>query len=139
LFEPFIRPSAVQFMLPLPPSLLQTIRARVSNPRRPWERFVAVRISPADALPMEPLILPDALALIDRHYNSLMPYRPERANVYAVRRGAHLTLRYVDFLANRLVLRPHNLAFPVDLIELDPEESPGDLIAGRVALIVNEP
>jgi hypothetical protein len=139
LFEPFIRPSAVQFMLPLPASLLQTIRARVSNPRRPWERFVAVRISPADALPMEPLILPDALALIDRHYNSLMPYRPERANVYAVRHGAHLTLRYVDFLANRLVLRPHNLAFPVDLIELDPEESPGDLIAGRVALIVNEP
>jgi hypothetical protein len=44
----------------------------------------------------------------------------------------------VDFLLNRLVLRPHNIAFPVDLIELDPGESPGDLLAGRVALIVNE-
>jgi hypothetical protein len=68
-----------------------------------------------------------------------MPYRPARGNVYAVRHGSHLTMRYVDFLAGRLVLRPHNLAFPVALIEIDPGESPGDLIAGRVALIVNEP
>jgi hypothetical protein len=139
LFEPFIRPSAVQFMLPLPASLLQTIRARASTPRRPWERFVAVRISPADALPMDPLLLPEAIALIDRHYNSLMPYRPERANVYAVRHGTRLALRYVDFLGERLVLRPHSLIFPVDMIELEQGESPGDLVAGRVALIVNEP
>jgi hypothetical protein len=48
-------------------------------------------------------------------------------------------LRYVDFIAGRLVLRPHNIAFPVDLIEVDPSESPSDLIAGRIALILNEP
>jgi hypothetical protein len=88
---------------------------------------------------MEPLLLPDAITLLDRHYNSLMPYRPNRPNLYAVRHGAHLTLRYVDFASNRLVLRPHNIAFPVDLIEIDPGESPGDLLAGRVALILNEP
>jgi hypothetical protein len=88
---------------------------------------------------MEPLLLPEALVLLDRHYNSLLPYRPNRANLYAVRHGAHLTLRYVDFVSNRLVLRPHNLNFPVDLIELDPDETPGDLLAGRVALIFNQP
>ena len=139
LFEPYIRPSAVQSMLHLPAGVLQTIRTRVSNHRRAWQRFVAVRIPAADALPMEPLVLPDAIALIDRHYNSLMPYRPDRPNLYAIRHGSHLTLRYVDFLSNRLVLRPHNIAFPVDLIEVDPGESPGDLIAGRIALILNEP
>ena len=139
LFEPYIRPSAVQSMLHLPAGVLQTIHTRVSNPRRAWQRFVAVRIPAADALPMEPLVLPDAIALIDRHYNSLMPYRPDRPNLYAIRHGSHLTLRYVDFLSNRLVLRPHNIAFPVDLIEVDPGESPGDLIAGRIALILNEP
>jgi hypothetical protein len=100
---------------------------------------VAVRVQAADAQPMEPLLLPDAITLLDRHYNSLMPYRPNRPNLYAVRHGAHLTLRYVDFASNRLVLRPHNIAFPVDLIEIDPGESPGDLLAGRVALILNEP
>jgi hypothetical protein len=37
------------------------------------------------------------------------------------------------------VLRPHNISYPVDLIEVGPDESPTDLIAGRVALILNEP
>jgi hypothetical protein len=125
-------------MLHLPAGVFQSIRARVTNPRRAWQRFVAVRIPAADALPMEPLVLPEAIALLDRHYNSLMPYRPNRPNLYAVRHGAHLTLRYVDFLSNRLVLRPHNIAFPVELIEVDPSESPSDLMAGRIALILNE-
>jgi transcriptional regulator with XRE-family HTH domain len=138
LFEPFIRPSAVHGMLHMPDGILETTRARVSYSRRAWQRFVAVRIPSADTLPMEPLVLPEALALIDRHYNSLVPYRPNRANLYAVRHGSHLILRYVDFLSSRLVLRPHNIAFPVDLIEVQAGESPGDLIVGRVALILNE-
>jgi hypothetical protein len=139
LFEPFIRPSAVQSMLHLPAKALTTIRSRVSNARRAWQRFVAVRIPATDALAMEPVVLPDAIVLVDRHYISLARYRPNRANVYAVRNGAHLTLRYVDFLAARLVLRPHNLAYPVDLLEMDPGESHSDLLAGRIALILNEP
>jgi transcriptional regulator with XRE-family HTH domain len=139
LFEPYIRPTAVQSMLYLPTGLLQSIRARVLNPRRAWQRFVAVRVSGSDAMAMEPLVLPDAIVLIDRHYSSLIPYRPNRPNLYAVRHGAHLTLRYVDFVSNRLVLRPHSIAFPVDLVEIDPGESPSELIAGRIALILNEP
>jgi hypothetical protein len=139
LFEPYIRPAAVQTMLHLPAGLLQSLRVRVSNPRRAWQRFVAVRISAADAMPMEPLILPEAITLIDRHYNSLMPYRPSRPNLYAVRHGSHLTLRYVDFVANRIVLRPHSIAFPVDLLEVNSGEPPSELIVGRIALILNEP
>jgi hypothetical protein len=138
LFEEYIRPGAVQSMLHLPAGPIEALRARANAARQAWQRFVAVRIHAADALPMEPLILPEALAVIDRHYNSLIPYRPKRPNLYAVRDGAHLTLRYADFLANRLVLRPINIAFPVDLIEVDPDSSPCDLIAGRVILILNE-
>jgi hypothetical protein len=55
-----------------------------------------------------------------------------------VRNGGHLALRHLDFLLNRLVLRPYNLAFPVELIEVAPGETPGDLIAGRIVLILNE-
>lgn len=139
LFEPIIRPDATQTMLRLPDGMLHAPRIRGTSARRPWQRFVATRIPAADALPMEPLILPDALVVIDRHYNSLSPYRAGRPNLYAVRQGAHLTLRYVYLLADRLVLRPHNIAFPVDLIEIDAGSSPGNLIVGRVALIINEP
>ena len=139
LFEPYIRRTAVQSMLHLRAGFIESLRTRVSHSRRAWHRFVAVRVPSADALPMEPLMLPDAIVLLDRHYNSLMPYRPNRPNVYAVRHGSHLTLRYVDFLSNRMVLRPHNAAFPVELIEMEPGETVGDLLAGRVALIMNEP
>ena len=52
---------------------------------------------------------------------------------------SHLMLRYVEFVANRLVLRPHNIAFPVDLIEVELGEPPSALIVGRIALILNEP
>ena len=138
LFEPYIRPSTVHSMLRLPGGVLQSIHTRVSHSRRAWQRFIAVRIPSADALAMDPLVLPEAIVLIDRHYNSLAPYRPYRPNVYAVRHGSHLTIRYVEFLSNRLVLRPHNIAFPIDLVEVEPGESPSDLLAGRIALIVNE-
>jgi hypothetical protein len=88
---------------------------------------------------MEPLVLPNALVLLDRHYNSLLPYRANRPNLYAVRQDARLKLRYVDFQLNRLVLRPHSIVFPVELIEVGTNEAPNDLIVGRVALILNEP
>jgi hypothetical protein len=55
-----------------------------------------------------------------------------------VRQHSHLALRYVDFTSNRLVLRPHGTAFPVELLEVAPGETPADLLVGRVALILNE-
>jgi hypothetical protein len=139
LFEPYIRASAVHSMLQLPAGVLQSLQPHVSNARRAWQRFVAVRIPPSDAQAMDPVVLPEALVLIDRHYNSIAPYRPNRPNLLAVRNGTHLNLRYVDFLANRLVLRPHDRTFAVELIEIEPGESLGDLLIGRVALVINAP
>jgi len=138
LFEPVIRPSAVQFVLHLPTNALETVQAHASNSRRIWERFVAVRIQASDAAPMEPLVLPDAIALIDRHFNALIPYRPNRPNLYAVRHLSHLMLRYVELRAGHLLLRPHNLDSPVEMVEIAPGESPYDPLVGRVALILNE-
>jgi hypothetical protein len=138
LFEPYIRRSSVQGLFSVPAGLLASTRTRISKSRGQWQRFVAVSVSAADALPMDPLVQPDAIVLLDRHYTSFIPYRLNHNNLYAVRNGRQLAVRYLDFLMNRLVLRPHNLAFPVDLLEVAPGESPSDLIAGRIALIVNE-
>lgn len=138
LFEPYIRPSAVHSMFHVPASVLQSLHSKASNARRAWERFVAVRVPAADALAMDPVVLPEAIALIDRHYISLVPYRPNRPSVYAVRHGSHLTLRYVDLHSNRLVLRPQNIVFPVDVLDVGPGEAPAALLAGRIALIANE-
>jgi hypothetical protein len=138
LFEPVIRPSTVQRMLHVPIGAMYGLRKRTVAARRNWQRFVAVRITPCDALSMDPLLLPSALAVIDRHYNSLMPYRTGRPNLYAVRNGAHLTLRYAEFTSSRLILRPLRLAFPVDVIDIGNEGALCEFIAGRVVLIFNE-
>jgi len=138
LFEPLIRPAAVQEVLQIPSRFLLSLRRRSKSVRHTRQRFVSVRVSSADAESMDPLILPDALAVIDRHYSSLFPYRSARATLYAVRIAARLAIRYVDFRSDRLVLRPHNIAFPVELVETAPGESPNDLIVGRVAFILNE-
>lgn len=138
LFDPYIRPAVVHSMLHLPDGFLDTVRARPSRMRRAWQRFVALRISESDALPMAPLIRPQAIALVDRHYNSLEPYHPDRRNICVVRQGSHVQFRHVDFVAKRLVLRPYRRDLPVELIELEPHSSPGDMIAGRVALVIHE-
>jgi transcriptional regulator with XRE-family HTH domain len=136
--DPFIRSVAGQEMLRVPARMLESLQARAPGNRRAWQRFVAVRVEEADALPMDPLVLPGAIALLDRHYNSLAPFRPERRNLYAVRQGARLTLRYAEILSRRLVLRPHSLAFPVELIDIESGASAHEFLAGRVALILNE-
>jgi hypothetical protein len=136
--DPFIRPVAGQEMLHVPARRLESLQARPPGNRRAWERFVAVRVDEVDALPMDPLLLPGAIALLDRHYNSLAPYRPDRRNLYAVRQGAHLILRHAEILSGRLVLRPHNVAFSVELIDVDSGASAQDFLAGRVAMIFNE-
>lgn len=136
--EPFIRPGAIHALLHLPASVIQSARSHAPTTRRMWQRFIAVRISPAEALPMEPVVLPDAYAVIDRHYNALTPYRPHKPTLYAVRRHTRLAFRYLDFQAGRLILRPHNRAFPVELIEIEPDAAPAESIIGRVLMILNE-
>ena len=138
LYEPQVRPGAVQKLLPVPAGLLTRALARASASRRAWQRFVAIEIPPLDAPAMEPIVLAESLVFLDRHYNSLAQYRPARANLYAVRHDTRLKVRYADFQSGRLVLRPHHRAAPVDLLEPGPGESPSDLIVGRVLMVMNE-
>jgi hypothetical protein len=87
---------------------------------------------------MTPVLAVGALAVIDRHYNSLAPYRANQPNIYAVRSGSMLMLRYVDFDDRHLILRPFLREFPVQLIGLREGESPADYVVGRVCLVVAE-
>jgi hypothetical protein len=137
LFEPTIQPSAAQQLLHVPGDTLRGLRTRSTSTRRAWQRFVAIRVSESDSDAMSPLIQPHALAVIDRHYTSLLAHSPDRLNLYAVRKGSHLTLRYAEFLANRLILRGLSLACPVDVLEIEHDATPNDLITGRVVLLLN--
>ena len=68
--------------------------------------------------------MPHGIVVLDRYYNSLAPYQPPRPNLYGVNVGDFLSFRYVDFDANRLILRPHALDHPGELLNLGPDDRP---------------
>src|ERR1700751_4532664 len=55
----------------LPAGILDQLRPRRAVVRRNWQRFVAVRVSSSQATPMIPVLWPNAIVVLDRHYNSL--------------------------------------------------------------------
>jgi transcriptional regulator with XRE-family HTH domain len=118
--------------LQLPTGSLRDLPRRQAARARDWERFVAVGLTPGQARPMEPLLAPNNIVIIDRHYNALVPVHPPQPNIYAVRLENTLLFRYVEFAAARLILRPHSAEIPIQLVELDPQLSPSDLILGRL-------
>lgn len=136
--SPVIAPRAVIDSVQLPSGSLRAFPARRAVSRRNWERFVAVRVTALQALPMDPVLRVGSLAVIDRHYNSLAVSRPPHPNMYAVRAGSQMLFRHVAFESSRLVLRPRGLEHPLDVIELAPEQSPSDLLVGRICLCVSE-
>ena len=87
---------------------------------------------------MEPILAQESIAVIDRHYNSLLRYNPAKPTLYAVHYANALLIRYLDFEANRLILRPHSPAHPVILLELGANETPQDYVTGRVCLLLTQ-
>lgn len=137
LFEPVIRSSAVLAHLRLLPDTLNHLLPRPTAERRRWQRFVAVRIPAASAETMRPILLPGALVVIDRHYNSTHRYEAERPTLYAANQDGQLVVRYVEFISGKLVLRSLNEDPPVTLLEIEQGQRPQDLIVGRVVLVQN--
>jgi len=76
--------------------------------------------------------MPGATLLLDRHYNSLTPYRRGESNIYAVRKDGDCIISYVETADRHLILRPHNPAYPIEVITLEDSQKPGDYIVGRV-------
>ena len=136
--EPVVRTGSVIETVYFATSRLAASRARPAAGRTHWQRFVAIRADAHQAAGMDPIVPVDSVVVLDRHYNSLAPYRPQERTLYAVRSGSGLMLRFLEFDDTRLILRPISLDFPVQLIALADNESPSDYIVGRVSLVLRE-
>ncbi|MFB3815902.1 MAG: helix-turn-helix transcriptional regulator [Terriglobales bacterium] len=117
-------------------AFLRRLKSDMQTPREQWTRFVLARIG--NDTSMAPRILPGATILIDRHYNSLKPYRKGEPNMYAVRKDGVCTLKYVELTGSTLILRPHNQAHPVDIITVEAGKNCADYIVGRICYIAVE-
>jgi hypothetical protein len=130
--------SAIIETIHIAASRLADSRARSSPKRLALQRFVAIRVDAQQAVGMESVLAPGAIAVIDRHYTSLAPYRAQQPTLYAVRSGNTLMLRFVDLEQNCLILRPASVSCSVRLIVLSPQETPADYVIGRVCMLVHE-
>lgn len=138
LHSPLVNQRAILEFIHLPEGTLDHLRPRRTLARRDWQRFVAVRLNAAQAGPMQPVLNLRAVAVLDRHYNSLAPNQPSRPNIYALNLSNALVFRYVSYEANRLVLRPHAMESPIELLKIGADESPSACIVGRVCLTITE-
>ena len=136
--EPLIMSMKVREIEKFRRSFLRKLRSDVHRDRAQWERFVAVRVEARDGMSMYPRLLPGARVLIDRHYTSLQPYRRGEMNMYGVRLKGGCAIRYVEVAHNTLILRPHNQAYPVEVLPVTEGETPRDKLVGRVCHVAVE-
>ena len=124
----------VKELLKLRRSFLNRIRVDPAAPaRKSWTRFVLLQLDAKEGMSMWPQLNAGAILLIDRHYNSLRPYRKNDRNIYAVQKDDGCTVRYVELSGSALILRPHNADYPVEVLPIPEEHSVADWLIGRVA------
>jgi len=63
---------------------LKKLKAETEGNREQWQRFVLIKVDGQEGMSMYPRLMPGATLLLDRHYNSLKPYRKGEFNMYAV-------------------------------------------------------
>ena len=133
--EPLVMSMNVKEILKFKKSFLSGLRAETEGRRDDWERFVVIQVDGRDGMSMYPRLLPGATVLLDRHYNSLKPYRKGETNMYAVNKDGACTVKYVELAGDNLVLRPHNQAYPVEVMPLEADKKPSDYLVGRVCYV----
>jgi SOS-response transcriptional repressor LexA len=111
---------------------LKKLKTELEGDRKRWERFVAIKADAHEGMSMYPRLLPGATLLIDRHYNSLKPYRKGEFSMYAVLKNGTCTVKYVELAGNNLILRPHNQAYPIEVLAIEQGKRACDYIVGRI-------
>jgi peptidase S24-like protein len=136
--EPLVQAMNVKDVLKFKKAFLERLQAESERSRADWQRFVLLKVDAHEGMSMYPRLLPGSTVLLDRHYNSLKPYREGERNMYAVRAGGGCVIKYVELLGHNLVLRPHNEAYPISVVPIEEGKRYVDYIVGRVCHVANE-
>src|ERR1700689_553122 len=126
--HPLITSMNVKEILKFKKSFLKKLKPEIEGDREHWERFVLIKVDAREGMSMYPRLLPGATLLIDRHYNSLKPYRKGELSMYAIRKDETCTVKYVEMAGNQLILRPHNQGYPVEIMTMEDAKSLPDYL-----------
>ncbi len=133
--QPLITSMNVKEILKFKKNFLRKLKAETEGDRGNWERFVLIKVDGREGMSMYPRLLPGATLLLDRHYNSLKPYRKGEFNMYAVTKDGNCTVKYVEVAGNHLILRPHNQAYPIEVVTMEDGKTAADYLVGRVCYV----
>jgi len=148
-WQPHIGTRQVQDVFPFRESFLSRLRPAMEDDRRGWERFVLVRMDRTAGDGMSPIAKAmtkavtstktgtGAVVLIDRHYNSLRPYRKYAPNLYAVHYEGQCAVRYVEQIGGQLLFRPLNADYPIAVAKAKRGRSK-NFVIGRVCYVASE-
>ncbi len=132
LAHPSVTTAQIKEVLKFKRTFLKRIKPDATSGRSKWQRFLLVKADAREGMSMYPRLLPGSTLLIDRHYNTLRPYRKNERNMYAVRYNGGWTIKYVEQAGKTLVLRPHNESYPISVVQVEDNERAEDHILGRV-------
>lgn len=130
--EPIVMRMNVKDIFKFKKSFLRSLRAEAEGSRHHWERFVLIKVDAREGMSMYPRLLPGATVLIDRHYNSLKPYRKGETNMYVVNHDGVCKLKYIELTGRQLILRPHNQAYPIEVLTMEKGRKAADYLIGRI-------
>jgi len=130
--RPVITADHVLDVLKFKKSFLRKLKPDTDGDRSSWHRFVLIQLDSREAFAMLPRLAAGATLLIDRHYNSLKPYRKGEFNMYAVLKNDTCVVRYAEMAADHLILRPHNQSAPIEFVQIPSGKSSSDYLIGRV-------
>jgi hypothetical protein len=133
--QPMIVSMNVKEILKFKKTFLKKLKAETESNREAWERFVLIKVDGEEAMSMYPRLMPGATLLLDRHYNSLKPYRKGEFNMYAVLKDNNCVVKYVEIAGNHLILRPHNQAYPIEVMPMEEGRSAPDYLVGRICQV----
>jgi hypothetical protein len=113
-------------------SFLRRLRPNDVVNRSDWLRFVLIKLDAKAAAAVFPASTFGATLLVDRHYNSLRPYRRLQPNLYVVACNAGSLVGYVTVSGDYLLLRPRNPNYAVQMVRIERGRTSSHYIGGRV-------
>jgi len=119
-------------------TLLRPFSVEPTHARTPWIRFIAIRADAALAAPMYPRFEKDSVLLVDRYCCSPSGHWGNGPNLYLVRKGEAVMVRWAEMTDDLLCLRPDRGEYPLEFISVDRKNPLTSCIVGRVVHIVTE-
>jgi transcriptional regulator with XRE-family HTH domain len=119
-------------------TFVRRLSAEPTHARTPWIRFIAIKADAALAAPMYPRIEKGSVLLVDRYCCSLSGHWENRSNLYLVRKGEAVMVRWAEKMDSLLCLRPDRSEYPLDFIPVARRDPLTSCIVGRVVHIATE-